>query len=211
MRFYSHSRAPSPRRVRIFAAEKGIALPTCEVDLAAGAQFEEAFLAVNPDATVPALVLDDGTCISESIAICRYLELAYPVEPHLFGTTASEQGVIEMWQRRMEQQGFDAVVESFRNTASGFRDRALPGPRAVPQIPALGERGRKRFGGFLIGLDRRLRDHHWVAGPSYSVADITALVAVDFGLRALALEWPGSLQYLARWHATMSARPGSSA
>jgi glutathione S-transferase len=136
MKLYDFAPAPNPRRVRIFLAEKGIEVPTEQVDLRARAQHEPAFVARNPSATVPVLELDDGTCISESVAICRYFEALQP-EPPLMGEGAREQALVEMWQRRMEIDGMMAAGEAFRNATPGFKDRALAGTAPVAQIAEL--------------------------------------------------------------------------
>jgi len=206
MLFYDCATAPSPRRVRIFAAEMGIELPTHQVDLRAGEHLGEAFRKLNPECTVPLLVLDDGTAIAETVAICRYLEAAYPDGPRLFGDGAAARGLVEMWNRRMELEGIQAVVEGFRNGSPGFRDRALAGPRPVAQIPELADRGRRRFGWFLDDLDVRLGTAEHVAGNAFSIADITALVAVEFGGRALKMPVGAERSNLQRWHERVRER-----
>ena len=209
MKLYDCTTAPSPRRVRIFAAEKGIELPAVQVDLRSGEHFGEAFRAINPTCTVPVLQLDDGTCIYESVAVCRYLEAACP-EPPLMGRTPAEQGVVTMWDHRIEVEGFLAAAEMLRNTARGMKDHALPGPEPVAQIPELAERGRLRIGRFFDVLDRQLADHEFITGPRYTVADVTALVAVDF-IHRLKVDPPDSCTALRRWHEAVSARPSASA
>ena len=209
MKFYDCATAPSPRRVRIFAAEKGIELPTVQVDLGAGEHFGEAFRAVNPTCTVPVLELDDGTCIHESAAVCRYLEAAHP-EPPLMGSTPAEQGVVAMWDHRIEVEGFLAAAEMFRNKARGMKDHALPGPDPVAQIPDLAERGRMRVGRFFETLDAQLSGREFVTGARYTVADVTALVAVDF-IHRLKVETPDPCAAVRRWHEAVSARPSANA
>ena len=209
MKFYDCVTAPSPRRVRIFAAEKGIALPTVQVDLRTGEHLGEAFRAINPTCTVPVLELDDGTCIYESVAVCRYLEAAYP-EPPLMGRDPAEQGVVAMWDHRIEIEGFLAAAEMFRNAVRGMKDRALPGPDPVVQIPELAERGRIRVGRFFDTLDDQLAGREFITGPRYTVADITALVAVDF-INRLKVETPESCGNVRRWHEAVSSRPSASA
>lgn len=209
MLLYDYQGAPSPRRVRIYLAEKGISVPTEQVDLRATAQFSEAFRRVNPDCVVPFLVLDDGATIAESLAICRYFEVLHPAPP-LFGTTALEQATVEMWNRRIEFDGYLAVAEGFRNATPGFKGRALPGPVGFEQIEALAVRGRRRVELFFEQLNERFARSEYVAGPVYTVADITALAAVDFA------GWmrmrPGERHpHLRRWHAQVSARPSAGA
>lgn len=202
--------APNCRRVRIFAAEKGIELPSRQVDLKGGEHLGEAFLALNPDGTVPVLELDDGTALGESVAICHYLEELHP-EPRLLGMDPADRARVSMWQRRMEHSGLLAVAEAFRNEAPGLRDHALPGRRPVPQIPALAERGRLRYDWFLEDLERRLAEVAFVAGERFTIADITALVAVDFARRALGVEPPAEGGGLGRWYREVSARPSAGA
>jgi len=209
MKFYDCATAPSPRRVRIFLAEKGISVPTVQVDLRNNEQLTEAFRAINPDATVPALELDDGTHINDAIGICVYFEAVHPPPP-LMGESAEEKALIAAWQREVERNGFYAVMEAFRNSVPGLKDRALPGPHNYAQIPALAERGRLRVAHFYEQMNARLGASEFVAGPRYSVADITALVTVDFAARAR-LPIPDACIDLRRWHAQVSARPSAKA
>ena len=139
MKFYDCVTAPSPRRVRIFLAEKGLSVPTVQVDLRNGEQFTPTFRALNPDCTVPVLELDSGEAITDIIAICRYFEELHP-DPHLMGRSAEERAVIESWLRRIEWDGIYAAQEAFRNATPGLKGRALPGPVSLEQIPALAER-----------------------------------------------------------------------
>lgn len=206
MLLYDCPGAPSPRRVTLFAAEKGIQLPTRPVDLRAGEHFGAAFRAINPRCTVPVLVLDDGEALCESEAICRYLEVLHP-EPPLMGTDARDQARVTEWQRRVDGEGLQAIVEGFRNAAPGFRDRALPGPEPVAQIPALAERGRSRYRRFLEVLEARLDESEWLAGAGFSIADITAFVAVEFAERALQSPITEAGPAVRRWHARLAARP----
>lgn len=210
MKFYDCSTAPSPRRVRIFLAEKSIELPMVNVDLAGGEQFSEAFRRRNPACTVPVLELDDGTCIHEVNAICRYIEEAYP-EPPLMGDSPKTKALVEMWNHHMEIDGFLAVAEGFRNRVARFKDRALTGAHPIAQIPALSERGRRRYAYWLQDLDERLAASRFIAGDCFSVADITALVTVDFGTRALKLSLPQDYQSLRRWHHEVGSRPSAEA
>ena len=209
MKFYDCQPAPSPRRVRIFIAEKGLLdkIEIVPVDLRGGAHFKPEFERINPFCTVPALELDDGTCISESIACCRYLEAAFP-EPPLMGRTPKEQGVIAMWEHRCEWDGFIGGAEMLRNTAPGMKNRGLTGPRTFEQIPALADRGRKRISWFHDFLDKRLAESEFVGGDAYSVADITALISVDFAGRQK-VGIPESHAHLKRWHDQVSARPSA--
>ena len=209
MKLYDCATAPSPRRVRMFLAEKRTSVQTVQVDLRNGEQFTPAFRAINPDCTVPVLVLDDGTPITDAIAICRYLEELQP-EPSLLGRTPAERAVIEAWQRRIERDGFYAVMEAFRNFTPGLKGRALPGPDAYDQIPALGERGRARLQHFFAMLDGRLDKNEFVCGPEFTVADITGLITIDFAGWAK-IKPPEQMPHLHRWHAAVSARPSAKA
>ncbi len=209
MKFYDCATAPSPRRVRIFLAEKGVSVPTVQVDLRHGEQFGPQFRAVNPDVTVPVLELDDGPRITDAIGICVYFEAIHP-QPPLMGEGAAEKAMVTAWQRVAERNGFYAVMEAFRNSTPGLKDRALPGPHDYPQIPALAERGRSRVGHFYQQMDARLAASKFVAGPRYTIADITALVTVDFAARAK-LPIPEECGHLRRWHAQVSARPSAKA
>jgi len=209
MKFYDCSTAPSPRRVRIFLAEKGITLPTVQVDLRNGEQFSDAFRAINPDCTVPALQLDDGTVIGDAVAICGYLEELHP-SPPLIGATPQERAVVTALNRAIERDGFFAAMDALRNTASGLKGRALPGPHDYEQIPELAERGRKRLKHFFRDMDTRLSGRRFVAGERYTIADISAMIVLDFAGR-LKLAVPDECTDLRRWYAAVSARPSAKA
>ena len=206
MKFYDCSTAPSPRRVRIFLAEKGIEPEVVEVDLRNGEHLGEAFRAINPDCTVPVLELDDGTHITEAFAICQYLESVQP-EPPLLGRDAREQALVTMWLTKVEQQGLAAIAEALRNKAGRLAGRALTGPHAFEQIPALVERGARRIQLFMDRLDGHLSGTQYLAGDVYSIADITALVAIDFANRAK-FEI-GDRPNLKRWYDEAKGRPAS--
>ncbi len=209
MRLYDCVTAPSPRRVRIFAAEKNLELELVPVDLGSGQQFSADFRAVNPDCVVPALELDDGTCLSEVIAICQYLEEIQP-EPTLFGDTATERATATMWNAKSEQQGLWAVADAYRNYARGLKGHALAGPDQYEQIPELAERGKSRVSSFFKMLDARLADNEFLAGDRFTIADITAVVTVDFAARIkIGIDADGA--NLQRWYATVAARPSASA
>jgi glutathione S-transferase len=203
MRLYDGGRAPNPRRTRIFLAEKGIELPIEPIDLGAMAHKSAAYTAVNPMQRVPALMLDDGTVITESIAICRYLEALYP-NPPLFGRAALEIARIEMWNRRLELHLLFPVSHVFRNSHPAMKQME------VPQVPAWAEANKPRIVEFLALLDRELHDRAFAAGDAFTVADITGLVAVDF-MKPAKLAVPDELTNVKRWHADLAARPSAAA
>jgi glutathione S-transferase len=203
MKLYDGGRAPNPRRVRIFLAEKGISLPLEPVDLGALQHKSPAYTAVNPLQRLPALELDDGTVLTESIAICRYFEELQP-EPPLFGVGALEKARVEMWNRRMELQLFQSVSHVFRHTHPAMKEME------VPQVPAWAEANKPRVAEFLKILDRELKERRFAAGDSYSIADITGLVAVDL-MKPAKLTVPAEFTNVLRWHAEISARPSAKA
>jgi len=209
MKFYDCSTAPSSRRVRIFAAEKGIELEKVEIDLAKGEQFSESYREINPDCTVPALELDDGTCINEVSAICQYLEKMFP-EPALYGSTPVELAATVMWNSKIEQQGLAAMRDAFRNSVKGLKGHALTGPVSYEQIPELAERGRRCVSVFMKTLEQQLDGKEFVAGDFFSIADITALVLVDFAAW-IKISIPEDATNLKRWHTAVSSRPSATA
>jgi glutathione S-transferase len=203
MKLYDGGRAPNPRRVRIFLAEKGLAVPLVPVDFMNLEHLSETFAAKNPAQRIPVLELDDGTCISETMAICRYIEELHP-EPPLFGVGALGKATVEMWQRRVELGLFSAVSAIVRHT--------IPGMAAMetPQLPEWAAANRSRIPGHLAILDQALSRHRFVAGDNYSVADITLLVALDF-MRLPKIAVPDEYVHLLRWRAEAAARPSASA
>ena len=205
MKLYQSSASPNSRRVRIFLAEKGISMPLVPVDLGAKEQFSEAYAAINPRRVVPALVLDDGTAIGEVPVILRYLEEVF-LEPPLFGATPQARARAAMWERRVELEGFAAVMEAVRNAVPGLKSRAIAGPHDYEQIPALVERSRQRVRNFYSDFDARLTDGSFIAGEGFSVADITAVVTVDFAAKAAGLPIPDEHRALKRWYDKVSAR-----
>jgi len=209
MKFYDCKTAPSPRRVRIFIAEKGVEIPTVQVDLGSGEQLGEAFRKINPRCTVPVLELDDGTRLTDTLAICHYLEAQFP-EPNLMGRDAREQALVMNWHEQVMTEGFLAGAEALRNFARGFTNRAVTGSRDYAQIPELAERGRARLEAFMEVLDERLGESSHVALDRYSMADIGAYVCVDFAgwIKLPVLERWANIR---RWHEELSARPAMSA
>jgi len=203
MKLYDGGRAPNPRRTRIFLAEKGIKLPLEPIDLGAMQHRSAAYAAVNPIQRVPALELDDGTVITESIAICRYFEELQP-DPPLFGRGALEVARVEMWNRRLELHFLFPVSHVFRNSHPAMKEME------VPQVPAWAEANKPRVLEFIALLDRELVGRPFVAGDKFTVADITGLVAVDF-MKPAKLAVPDELKNLKRWHAEVSARPSAAA
>ena len=209
MKFYDCTTAPSPRRVRIFAAEKGLQLDTVQVDLASGEQLGAAFREINPDCVVPVLELDDGTRITEVLAICQYLEELQP-EPALIGRNAVERAMAMSWALKVEQQGLLSVRDAFRNRAKGLQGHALTGPISYEQNPDLAERGRKSAEVFIERLNEQLESNDYLTGDRYSIADITALVFVDFA-GWVKLGIPDDAVHLRRWHKAVSSRPSAAA
>jgi glutathione S-transferase len=203
MKILETRQAPNPRRVRIFLAEKGIAVPFEELDLMKGALKTDAFSKLNPMQRVPVLVLDDGTAISETMAICRYFEETKP-EPALLGQGALGRANIEMWNRRMELGLFFHVAQAFRHTHPAMAHLE------VPQVAAWGEANKAKAIEAMHLLDVALAGHAYVAGGAYSVADITALVAIDF-MKLARLQRPPELKNLERWYNEVSARPSAKA
>ncbi len=206
MKFYDYRSAPSPRKVRLFIAEKGLDVPTVEVDLRARAQQEPAFLAKNAGATVPVLELDDGTCLTESLAICHYLEQQQP-EPNLMGNGALEQAQVLMWNDILTLEGYLPLQESLRNGNEAFKRRALPGTVAWEQIPALAERGGRRAAIFFDKLEARLRESEFVAGARFTYADIVAFVYLGFAPRATGVNPIDGRPALQQWREAVAARP----
>jgi glutathione S-transferase len=205
MKLYQSNASPSSRRVRIFLAEKGISIPIVPVDLGAREQFSDAYAAINPRRVVPTLVLDDGAAIGEIPAIQRYIEEVHP-DPALLGTSPKTKAQVAMWDRRVEQEGFASVMEAVRNTVPGLKNRAIAGPHQYEQIPALVERSRQRIRDFYDDFETRLAEVPFVAGDEFSVADITAVVTVDFATKAAGLPIGVDRPALKSWYDSISAR-----
>ncbi|MDX1569968.1 MAG: glutathione S-transferase [Xanthomonadales bacterium] len=204
MKLYTYPPAPSPRRVHLFLAEKQVELPQEVIDLRAGEHFAEAYRAINPLCTVPALVLDDGTVLTQLPAIHEFLEAQFP-DPPMLGRDARERGVVREWSHRVYVEGLMAVAEILRNDNPAYAHRALPGPLDLEQIPALAERGRRRLAEFYSVLDRRLGESEFLAGSAYSVADSDALVVCDFA-RVVRMRPAEELDHLQRWLKAVNGR-----
>jgi len=205
MTLYDSSTAPSPRRTRILLAEKGVAYETVQVDLRAGQQLSDEFRAVNPQCTVPALRTDEGLLLTDNAAITAYVEARFP-QPPLLGRTAAEKADVASWNWRVEFEGLLAIAEAMRNSAPAMANRALPGPVNYAQIPELAQRGQARVQQFFETLNQQLDGRRFVAGEGFSVADITAVVAVDFA--HVVKVKPGEAHpHLLRWRSAMALRP----
>jgi len=203
MKLYNSNLAPNPRRVRIFLAEKGVAIPRVEVDLAKMEQRTAEFSALNPFQTIPILELDDGTRIAESIAICRYIEELHP-EPNLFGSTPMERAMIEMWQRQLELRLLFPVAQVLRHSHPHMAEMENP------QLADWAAANRPRALGAMAIIDEALRDRPFIAGDRFTVADITGLVALDFA-RPARIAIPPELANLNRWRESLKARPSAAA
>lgn len=203
MKLFDGGRAPNPRRVRIFLAEKGLTVPLEPIDMGAMGHRSDALTARNPLQRLPVLELDDGTVLTETIAICRYFEELHP-EPALFGVGALGRAKVEMWQRRMEFNLFTPVAQAFRHIHPAMKEWE------VPQIPEWGEANKSKAVDFLRLLDKELAGREFIAGNTYSVADITGLVAVDF-LKPARIRMPEDCTHVLRWHEAVSQRPSARA
>ena len=209
MKLYDYTMAPNPRRVRIFLAEKGIDIEMEQVDIPAGENLSAEFRAINPRSLLPTLVLDDGTVIDESVAICRYFEELHP-EPPLFGTDARSKAVIESAQRHMEWDGLMPVAEAFRNSNPTFANRSTAGSEGVPALDGLVERGRNGAQRFYDALNTTLGESQYVAGDAYSIADITAYCVVDFA-KWVQIRAGDEHPNIKRWYAEVASRPSAKA
>jgi len=206
MKLYDFEPAPSSRRVRIFMAEKNIQIPTEQLNVRADEQFREPFTSMNPFHCVPFLALDDGTVIAESVSICRYLEELNP-EPSLFGQTPAQRGVIDMWNRRVELDGFMPGLHATRNKVPMFAGKVLPGTRNdLAQSDAVVERGIAMQTEFLGKLEAQLSRNEFIAGDAVSIADITGWFTLNTA-KALEIDVASQFPAVAKWHDTFSARP----
>ena len=205
---YDCATAPSPRRARILLAEKGVAHETVQVDLRNREHLGAAFRAVNPNGTVPVLHTEEGTRLTDNAAITAYLEARFP-EPPMLGVTPGEKAEIASWHWRVEADGLGAIAEAMRNSAPAMANRALPGPVDYAQIPELAQRGLARVRQFFVMLDGHLAGRDFVAADRFSVADITAVVAIDFA-RVVKVRPDEQHPHLQRWRAAMALRPSMS-
>ena len=206
MKLYDFALAPNAQRVRVFLAEKGLEVPTEQLNVREDAQFAEPFTSMNPFHCVPFMELDDGTVIAESMSICRYLEELHP-EPPLFGRTAAERGVVDMWLRRFELDGFIPMLHAVRNHVPTFAGRVVPGTRTdLPQLPEMVIRGKGMMEVFLSRVEPHMAKNEFVAGPEFTVADITACFTVRM-TNPLEMDIATSYPAVAAWFAKVSARP----
>ena len=203
MKLYDLPASPNTRRVRIFIAEKNLEIEMIPIDMMSGENKTEEYLAKNPLGRMPLLELDDGTCIAESIAICRYLENEFP-DPPLFGTTSLEKAMIEMWQRRMEFQFLNPMIDIFRNTHEMWKDRIVQ----IPQVAEIASEGVKEQ---MVWLDQELEGKEYIAGGGYSIADITAQCAFVMGKAAVGIRIPEDLLNLSDWWSRVTSRPSARA
>jgi glutathione S-transferase len=203
MKLYDGGKAPNPRRVRVFLAEKGIEIPSQPVDMGAMGHRSEEVTALNPLRRLPVLVLDDGTVLTETVAICRYFEELHP-EPALFGRGALGKAKVEMWQRRLELNLFSYIANAFRHIHPAMKEWE------VPQFPEFGESNKPKAVEFLGILDQELAGRRFIAGDEFSIADITGLCALDF-MKPARIAMPEHLANVQRWHAELRSRPSAAA
>ncbi|MCY0095532.1 glutathione S-transferase [Hoeflea ulvae] len=203
MKLYDGGRAPNPRRVSVFLAEKGIEVERVPVDMGQLGHKSAEVTGLNPLQRLPVLVLDDGTAIAESVAICRYFEELHP-EPALMGTDARDKAIVEMWNRRMELNFLAAVANAFRHTHPAMKEWE------VPQLAEWGEINRPRAVTFLELLDRELANREFIAGDRFTIADITGMIGFDF-MKPARIERPEHLSHVMRWYQAVSSRPSAKA
>lgn len=209
MKLYDFAPAPNPRRVRFFLAEKGVEVDNQQVDLTKGEQRSEAFRAINPAMDVPVLELDDGRFIHQVDAICRYLEELYPQNP-LWGRDSFERAQVNIHNHQIMLNGLMAVAEAYRNTTPMFVDRAVPGPHNYAQSPELAARGMLRVANFFSDMDAHFAANQYVVGDYFSIADIQAVVVIDFA-KWVKVRIAPEQQHLQRWYDQVSARPAAKA
>ena len=206
MKLYDFGPAANAQRVRVYLAEKGLEIPMEELNVREDHQFAEPFTSMNPFHCVPFLELDDGTVIAESISICRYLEELHP-EPALFGSSAAERAIIDMWARRLELDGFIPMLHAVRNHVPMFEGRVVPGTRTdLPQLPEMVTRGKEMMGVLLDRLEPHMAQSTFIAGEKFSIADITGFFTIRM-TGAVGIDISESHANIARWFAEVSARP----
>ena len=203
MKLFDGGRAPNPRRVRVFLAEKGITVPLVPIDMGALEHRKSSVSSRNPLQRLPVLELDDGTILTESVAICRYFEELHP-EPALFGKGALGKAQVEMWQRRMEFNLLSCVAQAFRHIHPAMKEWE------IPQIPEWGEANKAKAVEFLKLLDTELANREFAAGDAYSIADITGMIAIDF-MKPARIKVPDECANVLRWYSAVSSRPSASA
>ncbi|MEQ8739984.1 MAG: glutathione S-transferase [Hoeflea sp.] len=201
MKLYDGGRAPNPRRVTVFLAEKGIEIERVPVDMGQMGHKSAEVTGLNPLQRLPVLVLDDGTALSESVAICRYLEELYP-DPRLMGVDARDRAIVEMWDRRVELHLLASVATAFRHIHPAMKEWE------VPQVPEWGEANKPKATAFLELLDQELADREFIAGERFTVADITTMISMDF-MKPARIENPVHLENVMRWYEAVSARPSA--
>lgn len=209
MKLFDTQMAPNPRRVRIFLHEKGIDIPTQQIDIMGGENLQEEYLKINPRGLLPSLQFEDGTVLDESSAICRYFEEHKP-EPSLLGSTPLEKAQIESWIRRIEQDGYTHVASMFRNQIPEFATRAIPGTNNTTQVPDLIERSRGLVARFYTTIEQHFKGNTYIVEGKFSAADITALCTIDFAI-AIGLEIPEQNGGTKDWYAKISSRPSAAA
>ena len=206
MKLYDFELAPNAQRVRVFLAEKGLEVPTEQLNVRDDDQFVEPFTSMNPFHCVPFLELDDGTVIAESMSICRYLEELNP-EPPLFGRTAEERAVIDMWLRRFELDAFIPMLHAVRNHVPMFAGRVVPGTRTdLPQLPVMVTRGKEMMEVFLARVEPHMAQNEFIAGPDFTIADITGYFTVRM-TNALEMDLTTSYPAVTAWFGKVSQRP----
>lgn len=207
IKFYDFKPAPSPTRVRMFIAEKNLKVETINVNLMKREHHEESFRKINPWLTLPVIELEDGTTISEISACCRYLEEIHP-NPFLMGKDAKEKALIEMWNAHMENDGYSAAVDLYRNTTEGYENLAKTGPNQYKQIPEIAERAKQQLKNFYNFLNLRLEKEKFICGDDFSIADITAFITINFA-KWKKIEISEKLSDLIRWYNLIKERPSS--
>ena len=206
MKLYDFEPAPNAQRVRVFLAEKGLEIPTEQLNVREDAQFKEPFTTMNPFHCVPFLELDDGTVIAESMSICRYLEEIHP-EPALFGRSPEQRAIIDMWMRRFELDGFIPALHALRNHVPFFADRVIPGTRTdLPQLEQMVTRGKEMADVFFARAEPHMAQHPFVAGAEFTAADITAYFTLRLA-KALEMDIAGPYPAIEKWFEKISARP----